>query len=63
MSEKKEANPYAGHGGSYIRHADGKVTVNEAPTVDHPEGNAPRDKDGRRFDIKAEDKPKEKPAS
>jgi hypothetical protein len=38
-------NPFAGVGGSYVRHEDGTVEQVEAPTADHPEGNRPRPAD------------------
>lgn len=34
-------NPNAG--GSYLRQPDGTLTQVEAPTIDHPDGNAPRE--------------------
>jgi hypothetical protein len=46
-----------GRGGSYIRHADGSYSLNAAPTQDHPDGNAPRDAEGRRFDRAQEPHP------
>lgn len=44
-------NPFAGQGGSYIRHPDGTVERVEAPTADHPDGNRPRNADGTPADL------------
>lgn len=38
---------FHGQGGSYIVNADGKRERVQAPTRDHPDGNRPRDKDGK----------------
>jgi len=47
-------NPFAGQGGSYRIDAEGKVERVEAPTQDHPQGNRPRDAQGRPLDLPAE---------
>ena len=39
-----------GHGGSYRVGEDGELTQTEAPTQDHPEGNRPRDAEGKALD-------------
>lgn len=39
-----------GHGGAHVVDGDGNVT-STAPTEDHPEGNAPRDAQGKRIDV------------
>lgn len=50
------------HGGSYAV-IDGELKQLEAPTADHPEGNRPRDSDGRALDLPvAEEKPAAAPA-
>src|SRR3990167_5980225 len=46
-------------GGSYAV-IDGELKQVEAPTVDHPEGNRPRDAKGRALDLPA---PEEQPAA
>ena len=45
---------YHGQGGSYRVDAEGKVERVEAPTQDHPQGNRPRDAQGRPLDVPAE---------
>ena len=47
---------FHGQGGAYVIR-DGKRVRVEEPTKDHPEGNRPRDKDGKPLDAAAEDKP------
>ena len=54
---------YAGQGGSYRVEADGRLVRVEAPTQDHPQGNRPRDAQGRPLDVPAEISAAEVPAA
>lgn len=53
-------NVIPGHGGSYAVNDAGELMQKEAPTQDHPEGNRPRDANGKPLDAPppaAEEKP------
>jgi len=56
------SNVPVGHGGSYRVGENGEVTQAEAPTQDHPEGNRPRNSDGKALHL-GEPVPEEKPAA
>jgi len=45
----EKTDEFHGQGGAYVMR-DGKRVRVEAPTKDHPEGNRPRDADGRPLD-------------
>jgi hypothetical protein len=47
-----------GLGGAIAIDADGRVEITP-PTQDHPEGNAPRDAEGKRLDVVSPPEPKE----
>ena len=44
---------FSGQGGSYVIDKDGKRMRVETPTQDHPEGNRPRDAEGKPLDFAA----------
>jgi len=50
MSERQDE--FHGQGGAYVVRSGKRVRVEE-PTKDHPEGNRPRDKDGKPLDAAA----------
>ena len=60
MSERQDE--FHGQGGAYVVRSGKRVRVEE-PTKDHPEGNRPRDRDGKPLDAVAAEQPAASAAS